>query len=104
MSMCTITRVNSTYAPGMGWFKLLNAPMVPSPHKRHHSCNHLYVLQLAIQASHNHTISMARANKLHPAVVLLLVDVLLLGNLDLPGHIPLVAGPPSPHTGQAGIV
>ena len=66
--------------------------------------NYLNVLQLAIKASHNHTIGMPSAAKLHPAVVLLLVHILLTGNLDPAGHIPLVACTPSPHTGQAGVI
>lgn len=64
----------------------------------------LQVLDLAIQAANNHACSAATAAELHPAVVLLLVHILLLGNFDAAMNVPLVAGTPSPHTGQPGII
>lgn len=64
----------------------------------------LQVLELAIQAAHHHPTCAAVAAELHPAVVLLLVHILLLSHLETPIDIPLVAGTPSPHTGQAGVV
>ena len=66
--------------------------------------NYLNVLQLAIKASHNHTIGMPSAAKLHPAVVLLLVHILLTGNLDPAGHIPLVFLNPFGDNGQAVVI
>ena len=67
-------------------------------------CTYLNVLKLAIQAAHHHPGSAVVAAELHPAVVLLLVHVLLLGNLDAPLHVPLVAGPADSHTGKAGVI
>lgn len=67
-------------------------------------CRYLYVLELAIQAAHNHPRSAVVAAEFHPAVVLLLVHILLLSNFDAPWHVPLVASPANTHTGKAGII